>query len=106
MVKWRLIIEEFAAKQIWHIAGEDNAVADHPSRLEMEHQDFDLIETEVPKPILQYCNMLQNMEHLNIPKDSLKEIVNEAPFPQAATLFNKAQQEREVLKKWIAEGYK
>ena len=47
----------------------------------MEHQNFDLIEIEVPKTMLQYCKMLHNMEQLNTLKESLKETIEEAPFP-------------------------
>ena len=36
MVRWRLIVEEFIPKEIRCIAGEDNAVADCLSRMEME----------------------------------------------------------------------
>ena len=58
MVKWRLIVEQFAQKEIRHIAEEENAVVDCLSRLNMEHWEYNLIETEVLKPRLQYCNML------------------------------------------------
>ena len=75
-----MIVEEFAPKEIRHIASEDNAVADCLSKMKMKHWDFDFIETESPKLMLQYCNMLQNMEQLNTLMDSLKETIEEAPF--------------------------
>ena len=49
MVQWRLIVEEFAPKEIRHVAGEDNPVVDCISRMEMEPWEFDLTETETSK---------------------------------------------------------
>lgn len=63
-------------------------------------------ETKVPTPMLQYCNMLHNMDQLNNLKDSLKEVIDEAPFPQAPTLVSKAQQECNVVKKLNADDHK
>ena len=101
-----MIVEEFAPKEIRHIAGEDNAVADCLSRMEIEPRDFDLIETEALKPMLEYCNMLQSMEQLNTLKDSLKETIDKAQFPQAPKLISEAQKECEMLKKLIEDDDK
>ena len=106
MVRGRLILEEFSPKEIRHIAGEDNVIADCLSRMEMEPREFGPVETEASKPMLEYCNMLHNMEELNILKERLKETIEEAPFPQAPKLINQAKQECEVLKKLIAEDEK
>ena len=98
-----MIVEEFAPKGSQHIADEDNAVTDYLSQLEMEHRNSNLIKTEAPKSMPQYCNMLQNTEQLN----SLKETFDEAFFAQVSKLMSKAQQECEVLKKKLtAEDYK
>ena len=73
----------------------------------MEHENFDLIEIETLKPMLEYCNMLHNMEQQTTLKKSLKETIEEAPFPQAPKLLSQAEQECEVLvKKMIAEDDK
>ena len=90
IVWWHLIVEEFVPKEIQHFAGEDNAVADCLSRMQMEPSDFDLIEAEAPKPMLEYCNMLHNMDQLNTLKDTLKETIDKAQFPRAPKLINKA----------------
>ena len=99
-----MIIEEFSPKEIRHIAREDNAVADCLPRMEMETRDFDLIEIETPNPMLEYFNMLDNMEQLlNTLKENLKESIDKAPCPQSPKLVSKAQQECEVLMKLITE---
>ena len=36
------------------IAGEDNVVVDCLPRMQIEHRDFDLIETEAPKHVTQH----------------------------------------------------
>ena len=74
--------------------------------MEMEHQDFDLIETEALKLMLKYCNMLHKIEQVNILKKSLKETIEEASFSRALKLIDQAQQECKVLKKLIAEDDK
>ena len=43
MVRWRLIVEEFSPKEICHIAGEKNCVADGLYRLDMDESNFDTI---------------------------------------------------------------
>ena len=101
MVRWRFIVEEFAPKEIRHIAGEDNEVADCLPRMEMEPRDFDLIQTEAPKPMTKYCNMLQRMEQLRTMKDSLKETIGAAQFPQSPKLIRESQKECATLKKLI-----
>ena len=56
-----------APKEIRHIVGENNAVVDCLSRMEMKPWNFDLIETEAPKPMLEHCcNMLHNMEQFTL----------------------------------------
>ena len=82
------MLRSFDPKEIRHIVREVNAVADCLSRLEMEHRDFDLIEAEVPST---------KTEQLNSPKDSLKDTVDEMPFPQAPKLFSKVQQQEREL---------
>ena len=42
-------MEEFAHKEIYHIAGEMNCAADGLSRLDMEDRDYDSIQFEQPK---------------------------------------------------------
>ena len=101
MVRWRLLVEEFAPKETRHIVGEDNAVTDCFSRMEMEPGDFNLIEIEPPKPMLEYCNMLHSIEQLNTLKEKLKVSIDKVPFPQSQNLISKT-----VLKKLIKEDDK
>ena len=68
----------------------------------MKYQGFGLIETEAPNPILQCCNMLQNMAQLN----SLNEVIDEELFPRVPALVSKSQQECDVLKKLITDDHK
>ena len=58
MIHWKFTVEDFAPKKIRHIDGKHNAVVDCSCRLKMEQQDFYSIEIKLPKPRLQYCNML------------------------------------------------
>ena len=48
--------------------------------------------------------MLQKMEKLNTLKDSPKETIDTAPFPQVPKLISEAQKECEMLKKLIEDN--
>ena len=64
------------------------------------------METETPKPMIEYYNMLQRMEQLTTLKDSLKETISAAEFPQSPKLISKAQKECAMLKNLIADDDK
>ena len=56
--------------------------------------------------MFEYCTTMYNTEQLNTLKESLKENIDKAPFPQVPKLISKAQQEYEVLKKLIQDDDK
>ena len=47
-----MFTEEFEPEEIQHIQGEKNEVVDALSRLEMEYDPYDEIETDTPRPRL------------------------------------------------------
>ena len=52
-------MEDFAPKDIIHLAGEKNCVSDGLSRLDMDESNFDAIQLEAAQPRLEHCNFLQ-----------------------------------------------
>ena len=96
MMRWRLLVEEYGPKEIHHVKGEDNSVADCLSRMDMEPSDFDTIQTEQPQVRLEYCKVLTEMvDNLYITPHN--EEIDDHPFPVAPEIVQKAQSECETL---------
>ena len=64
------------------------------------------MEIETPKPMLEYCNILQRMEQFHTLKDSIKETTGAAQFLESPKLISEAQKECATLKKLIEDDYK
>jgi len=64
MIRWRQLLEEFGPREIRHVKGVKNLVADGLSRLDMEPKAYDLLPSEDPLPRLEYVNLLTEMESL------------------------------------------
>jgi len=94
-------VEEFSPKEIQHIAGEKNYVADGLSRLDMDESDFITIQLEAVQPRLEYCNFLQSCADQKLFTLHEYDLVN-VPFPPAPGLIKVGQAQCKLLKKLIA----
>ena len=97
MTRWRLLVEEFGPKEIHHIKGEDNEVADCLSRMDMEPSDFDTIQTEQPQARLEYCKVLAEMVDNLFHNQTKANDDDHHPFPVAPKLLQDTQAKCKTL---------
>ena len=96
MIRWRQFLEEFGPREICHVQGVKNLVADGLSRLDMEPKTYDLLPSEEPVPRLEYVNLLTEMESLHPLANDDNEV--EATFPVLPELVANEQDKCPLIK--------